>query len=231
MPAKTNEPGLFEEFTIDGLTYAIPKDYQPSNPLAQAVFESLAGTATIKGTYRGDGLPDRADSFTWQIPYDIDATNGLLADQVEVLRATPGPHFFADWKQRVAFYSLRAGQSYLYLPREDASQKGWPTSEPPDPAQFTPGWTGTAQTVIYKPDVVAPDAPAANEIWVATTPIRHPDSGRWCAPFKLGSPPVVPSTLLVRFYPVFRVDVLGVTTSFAQRHGREDKVLILGEVN
>lgn len=226
--AKPNEPGIAESFWINGQEYAMPTEYQVAAQLAQSVFATMAGTQIVRAAYRGDGLPDRADSFTFVIPYDIDDQNGALAELVEILRATPGPHYFADWKQRVVFYTLRPNQSFLYLPREDASQRAWLTVAT---ASFTPGWTGTAQTVVYKPTVAIGDAVPANEIWISQATIQHPTSGRWVAPFKLGSPPNAPSTLIGKYHPLFRVDVVDVVTNFGSRMaGREDKVITLTEV-
>jgi len=224
---KTNEPGLLESFMIDGDTYEIPRQYVPQSPLAQSIFTSLAGTNMITATYRGDGLPDRPDSFSFQLPYDIDINNGMTADQVEVLRATPGPHVFADFKQRVYHYSLRAGQQFLYLPREDAFGK-WAIGSV---AELVLDGTAIA-TVDYKTSVEAGDAVPAATAWISTTLIRHPDSGRWAAPFKLGDTIGAPAILVVKYFPVFRVDATDVQTNFgAGVYAREDKVLSLVEVN
>jgi len=223
----TNEPGLLDPFMIDGNEYQVPTEYQPDYPLAQAIFNSMAGTSRITGAYRGDGLPDRPDSFAFQLPYDIDSNNGMTADQVEVLRATPGPHYFADVKQRPYFYSLRAAQNFLYLPREDAFGK-WGIG-----AAATFSLNGAPiTTVVYKNSVVSGDAVPNDTVWISKAVIKHPDSGRWVAPFKIGTVIGAPSTLLVKYVPVFRCDVTGVLTRFQNRtFGREDKILSLIEVN
>lgn len=225
--AKTNEPGLSEIFIINGLDFPVPSQYQPTAALAQSAMASMALTNIIQAAYRGDGTPDRPDTFSFVLPHDIDDTDAALADFIEALRATPGPHFFADWKQRVVHYTVRANQAFLYLPREDGFGK-WGMGSA---AEFTLNGV-VIPTVVYKNSVVAGDAVPANTVWISKAMIRHPDSRVWVAPFKLGSPPVGTVELLIRYYMVFRVDVLDVRTNFQPRvAGREDKVTYLIEVN
>ncbi|HSY50395.1 MAG TPA: hypothetical protein VLC46_16405 [Thermoanaerobaculia bacterium] len=225
--AKTSEPGLVEQFTIDGANYQQPVagGYLADNPLSQSVFKSASGAQVIVAAYRGDGLPDRSDSYAFTLPYDIDDTNGLMARSVEVLRATSGPHFFADWKQRAHFYTLRAAQQFIYLPREDGFGK-WGIGTA---AVLTLNGTAIG-TVVYQSSVASGDAVPANAVWISKALVQHPLSGLWCAPMKIGTPIVAPATLLVEYYPVFRVDVTGVQTKFSTV-GREDKTLFMSEVN
>lgn len=227
--AKLNEPGIAEKFWIDGVAYDMPVEYQPSSQLAQTVFTTMSGAQIVRSAYRGDGLPDRLDNFTFVIPYEIDDATATLAELIETLRVTPGPHYFADWKQRVAYYTLPPNKPFLYLPREDASQRAWIVPNVSD-ASFTPAWTGTPQTTVYKPLVAETDVVPANEIWVSQQTIKHPDAGRWVAPIKLGSPPNAPSSLLAKYFMLFRVEVLDVVSTFGTRAaGREDKVITLTE--
>jgi hypothetical protein len=222
--SKTIEAGLSEFFTIDGTDYPIAQGYQPDSPLEQATFETMS-LPVIQAKYLGDGMVDRPDRYVFPLPYRIGDSNGSLADQIELLRATPGPHFLADWKQRIAYYTLRASQAFLYLPREDANARTWKTVIA---AQITPSWAWTP-TVVYKNSVVSGDSVPSGELWISKATIQHPESGRWVAPFKMGTPPVAAATLIIRFFPVFRVEVLDVKTDFTNL--REDKMMVLAEVN
>jgi len=221
------QPGLAEVFTIDGVDLPLPKagGYVVDNPPQQTAFQSMAGGNTLSQPYRGAGMPDRCDLITLTIPYDIDATNASLAEQVEVLRATAGPHEFADWKQRVYVYKLRAGQQYAYLPRGDAFAKWGGASAAEMAVDGTP-----VATIAYKTTVAEGDAVPAGEVWISETLIRHPFSGLYVAPFKLGTAPGAGAKLAVKYFPVFRVDVAAVPSSFPFV-GREDKTLHLIEIN
>jgi hypothetical protein len=224
--SKTNEPGIVDRFRINDTEFDMPQagGYVVEDPLQQTLFASMAGGGTITMPYRGAGLPDRCDLFKFTIPYDLDDTNGLMGDHVELLRATYGPHFFTDWKQRFCIYTLRVGQVFAYLPREDAFGK-WAGASAAEMAV-----DGTPATVVYKPTVAEADAVPAGEAWISRAIIRHPFSGLFVAPFKLGTAPGALATLIVKYFPVFRVDVNGVASTFPAP-GVETKVLYLIEIN
>lgn len=225
--SKTDEPGLVDQFRIDDMTFDMPQagGYVPDVPLQQTRFPSMAGGGTITLPYRGEGMPDRSDLFSAAIPYDLDDTNGLMGDQVELLRATFGPHFFTDWKQRICVHSLRAGQAFAYLPREDGFAK-WAGASP---AAIALGGSPVA-TVLYKPVVAATDVVPAGEVWIAETAVRHPFSGLYVVPLKLGTAPLAPARLVTRYFPVFRVEVDGVAGTFPGA-ATETKVIYLSEIN
>jgi len=230
MPAigsKTDEPGINDYFRINDMTFDMPQagGYVPDNPLQQTLFQSMAGGGTMTLPYRGEGMPDKSDFYTFTIPYDLDNTNGLMGDQVELLRAMAGPHFFTDWKQRVYAYLFRTGQAFGYLPREDAFAKWAGASAATMILGATPVGTITYQTAVTEADAVP-----AGEAWIASTPIRHPFSGLYVAPFKLGTAPTERMRLVVRHYPVFRVEVTGVANTYPSPEV-EGKVLYLTEIN
>jgi hypothetical protein len=193
--SKLDEPGIVDLFRINDDTYDIPGGYVADAPLQQSRFESMAGGGALSMPYRGAGMPDRSDVYTFELPYDIDDTNPEMAEKLEILRATLGPHFLADWKQRVAVYSFRTGQAFAYLPREDGYGK-WGGGTP---AEIAVGGAAVA-TIVYKPAVAEGDAVPAGEAWIATTAIRHPFSGLWVAPYKIGTAPVAPARVIVRYF-------------------------------
>ena len=225
--SKTGEPGIVDQFRIDDMTFDMPQadGYVADAPLQQMVFQSMAGGGTVTLPYRGAGMPDRSDLYAFTLPYDLDDTNGLMGDQVELLRATFGPHFFTDWKQRICVYSFRAGQAFAYLPREDGFAK-WAGASA---AEMVLAGTPVA-TILYKPTVAEADAVPAGEAWIAESAIRHPFSGLYVVPFKIGTAPGAPAKLVVKYYPVFRVDVAGVASTFPSP-GVETKVINLIEIN
>ena len=225
--SKTNQPGVVDRFLIDNIEFDLPVTggYAAEGVLQQTAFQSMAGAGKMSTPYRGAGMPHRSELFTFTLPYEIDDTNGLMAHQVELLRATLGPHFFTDWKQRVYVYTFRAGQAFGYLPREDAFAR-WGGGTP---AEISVAGTSVA-TIVYKPMVAEDDDVPAGEAWIAETAIRHPFSGLYVAPFKLGTVPGAAALLVIRYYPVFRFDVLSVVTTFSAT-GREDKVLSFTEIN
>lgn len=226
--AQIIEPGIADAPWLDGAPLAaMPVEYQPQAVLAQTVFDTLAGTKIISAAYRGDGLPDRIDTFAFGLPYEIDDNFAALADQLELARVTPGPHYFTDIKQRYAYYTLPPNRSYLYLPREDAFGK-WGLGSAADVRING----GGAMAVTYQAGtVLASDAVPAGNVYISKTLIKHPDSGRWVAPFKIGSPSGAQAVLVVKYYQVYRVDIVDLVTSFGDRvAGREDKTLYLAEV-
>jgi len=225
--SKTSEPGIVDGFRIDDQTLDMPVTggYVADAPIQQTLFQSMAGGGTLSFPFRGAGMPDRCDPFAFELPYDIDDTNPDMAEKLELLRATMGPHFFTDWKQRLYVYSFRASQAFAYLPREDAFAR-WGEGLP---AEISVGGTPVT-TIVYKPSVSEADTVPADEAWIASTAVRHPFSGLWVAPFKLGTPPVVAAQVIVRYIPAFRVDVVNMPTSFSAT-GREDKHPYLQEIN
>jgi hypothetical protein len=225
--SKLREPGIVDLFRIDDDTYDIPiaGGYVADAPLQQLAFQSMAGGGALSSPYRGPGMPDRSDVYTFELPYDIDDTNKEMAEKLEILRATIGPHFLADWKQRPCVYSFRAGQAFAYLPREDGYGK-WGGGSP---AEISVGGTAVA-TIVYQTTVAEGDAVPAGEAWIASAAIKHPVSGLWVAPFKLGTPPDAAARVIVRYYPVFRGDVTNMPTTFSFP-GREDKHLYFSEIN
>jgi len=225
--SKLNEPGITDLFRIDDDTYDIPiaGGYVADAPLQQSAFQSMAGGGALSFPFRGAGMPDRSDVYTFELPYDIDDTNSQMAEQLEILRATIGPHHLADWKQRPYVYSFRAGQAFAYLPREDGYGK-WGGGTP---AEISIAGAAVA-TIVYKAAVVEGDAVPDGEAWIATTAVRHPVSGLWVVPFKIGNPPGASARVIVRYYPVFRGDVTNMPTTFSFA-GREDKHLYFTEIN
>jgi hypothetical protein len=225
--SKTNEPGIDDQFQIDDDTFDMPVTggYVADAPLQQMVFQSMAGGGTLSLPYRGAGMPDRSELFTFELPYEIDDTNSDLADKLELLRATIGPHFLADWKQRPYVYSFRPNQAFAYLPREDAYAR-WGGGTP---AEITIGVTPVA-TIVYQSSVAESDVVPDGEAWIASTAIRHPLSGLYVAPFKLGTPPVAAKRVIVRYIPVFRGDVVNMPTTFTGA-GQEGKHLYFQEIN
>jgi hypothetical protein len=225
--SKASEPGIVDRFRINDDTFDMPVTggYVADAALQQAAFQSMAGGGTLSMPFRGSGMPDRSDLYTFELPYDIDETNSPMAEKLEIVRATFGPHFFTDWKQRLYVFSFRANQAFGYLPREDAFARwGEGTS-----AEITVGATPVA-TIVYKPAVAEADVVTAGEAWIASTAVRHPVSGLYVAPFKLGTPSVAAARVIVRYIPAFRGDVVNMPTTFSAT-GREDKHLYFQEIN
>jgi|SRR5581483_4948268 len=226
------------DVNIDGTAIVVPLTVSIQNPPLYAAFQTMLNLPIIQIPYWGDGLPNQPDAFQFGLNWELSDDS---ADQVaalsflEGLRTAGGTHTFVLWKQFRYTYTLRAGQTVLYLPRPDAYSKSYAgkTGSQYKAAikRGAVGGTLSGVTVQYKSSVTAATAVDAGEAWISNAASVHPDSGKNVALFKLGTAPVAPETLTVDFHPLFNVFPTSVLTQPFTRPGREDKDLYLIEVN
>jgi hypothetical protein len=221
MPCRIDQPG-YVELMIDGAVYDnLPADFSPPAKLRQSVFPTF-GRMVIDDIDYGDGLPDVTDGYdefdaTWQTADSSKDTAAALAR----LGTSGGTHELVWWKQAVFLYTLRAGQSLLYMPRVDAFTKQYVNFAGANcQAVIVPSWAAAA--LSYHAVVDATSAVTAGQVWIGNAAVLHPECGWTVTPFKLGTPPVATATLELRFYQVVRCSLSVDTT---MRPGAEDKTL------
>lgn len=224
----TTEPG-YNVLTIDGVSWRLPKSITPEDPLRLSQSDLASGDVSVVGTWSGEGMPNVLDGFRLTLPWDIDDTNAALADAIELLRASGAAHDLCYWKQRAYIYTLALNQSVIYLPRRDAYAAGYVGFDGVV-NMLTATLNGTALTVSYHATVELADAVPDGELYVSNAAIDHPTTGKPnVARCKLGSTIAAGDVLILRYYPLYRVQAVDVVTLFSFA-GREDKTVTLVEV-
>jgi hypothetical protein len=224
----TTEPG-FNVLTIDGTSWKLPKSITPEDPLRLSQSDLASGDVSVIGTWAGEGMPNVLDGFRLVMPWDIDDTNAALADAIELLRASGGAHDLCYWKQRAYVYTLALSQSVIYLPRRDAYAAGYSGFDV-SVNMLTASLNGTPLDVSYQTTVELADSVPDGDIYVSETAIDHPTTGKPnVARCKLGSTVAAGDVLVVRYFPLYRVQAVDVVTLFSFA-GREDKTVTLVEV-
>lgn len=227
--AGTNYPGLTAgHVTINGENIIPPRWLDPVRTIRQWRSETAAGTVRIVRKWEGAGLPDVLDRYEFAMEYDLGKEQSTAIDFLERLRVLPGPHDFAYWKQVYVAYTATSGQQEIYLPRPDAFSKGY-VGHDDDAHKAIIAVDGAPVTVVYKTSVTLTDTPAAGEVWISNTSVKHPSSGTRVALAKFGTPLSAGAVVLVKYYPLFRVIVEAVVTKAFEKVAREDKAVVLSE--
>lgn len=224
-----------KELTINGTTLMsggtpfTPNPYQVHDTLAQALTQS-AGRPSLEAWWCGDGLPNVLDRLEWALTYELSDANTTVNEFLARLRTKGGTHTLIDWRPERYTYTLRSGQQFLYLPRQDA----FSASIAGHTVKATYGakiWHNDVPlTVEYKPTVSSGDAVPVGEVWIGNTAVVPPGTGFLCAPYKLGTASQIYDDILVEFIPIYRVGVTGVPTAPFEGIAREGKTLYLSEV-
>jgi hypothetical protein len=189
----------------------------------------MTGRRVVDVPYRGVGLSNTADAYEGALHYETDDTTSALTEFLEMRRAEGGVHDFAFWVPTLCVYAIAAGQSIFYLPRGDAFAKSYPGYTDASYSAVA-RLNDAALSVVYQSTVTIDSDVPSGEVWISRVTTLHPDAGTTVALCKLGNPPSVAATLIVKYVPLFRVVVTGLPTEYPHV-GREDKTLYLVEVN
>jgi hypothetical protein len=223
------------DVTIDGSSLILPATLGVTPNILVGEFSTMLNLPIYQVPYWGDGLPNQPDSFLFDLLFELSVGESSAIDFLETVRSSGGIHTFVLWKMYRCTYTLRAGQTLLYLPRPDAFTKNYA------------GKTNSAYKAIIKRGAVGgvlssvtvdyPGTPVtsgtvvtAGHAAISSVASVHPDSGKNVMIFKLGTAPTGAETLTVDFHPVFNVFPRSVMPKFGIP-GREDKDLYLVECN
>jgi hypothetical protein len=224
---RIDEPG-YPALSIDGVLYALPKEFTPADPLRLTQSLLASGGTSLMGAFAGAGMPDMIDAMTMTLSWDIDENFGALCGAIELLRASGGEHDVAYWKRRAYSYTLAAEQQVIFLPRRDAFKAGYAFIEDDD--AVTAQLNGADLVVVYKPAVADADDVPAGELWVSEAAIDHPESRKPnVVRCKCGSAIEAGDEVILQGVPLFRMRAIQVDPVFSP--GIEDKTVVLIEVD
>ena len=217
-----------DAFTLNGADLLLPRVAEVHNVLAQTLTPASA-RPKIDVQYLGEGLPNVPDRFEWVLQYDLADDQGTTIATLERLRTKGGVHLFADWVKRFYTWTVRSGQKFLYLPRQDAFSLAYS-------GHTAAAWkaivrlNGTPLTLTYQSTVASGDSVPSGQVYISNATTVHADSGLTAAPFKVGTALTAGDEVEVEYYALFRVGVVDVPTVPFEMVEREDKAVYLAEV-